>query len=318
MHYVTSDDIGITRKRYGKHFKFYFANGKEVTNETTLKRIKALAIPPAYTDVWICKRAHGHIQAYGFDDQHRKQYIYHDHWTQAQSKKKFSHLIEFAEGLPNIRKIVVRGLQKKVLSKENMLAAVVRLLDLTSIRIGSPQYESYGLLTLRKKHLTIQGRKVELDFLGKSKQVWHLEIHDAKIQKILKACMKEPGLRIFKYFHDGKLCHLSAADVNHYLQTHMDREITAKEFRTWRASSYFIYLSMRSKLPCGDVGLKQVIADTAKYMWNTPAVCKNSYIHPLLMKLYKRGFFKKYKRPPVKKFMMQEEVILLNILKQNA
>jgi DNA topoisomerase-1 len=314
IRYITADEKGITRNRHGKKFQYHSSVGKLIKNQKTIDRIKSLRIPPAYENVWICSSSQGHIQAYGYDTEGRKQYIYHPQWTLQQTKKKFSHLAEFGEALSKIRYRVNQDLKLKPLSKNHSLAGVIRFLEATCIRIGSPQYNSYGLLTLKKTHCKVLKNKITLDFLGKSKKEWHLEIKDKTLYKMLKQFNQEPGNKIFKYLDEKKIRFLTANDVNSYLKEITEREITAKEFRTWLACSYFISLALKNKAVINDVILKVLIEKVATFIWNTPAVCKNSYLHPLLLKLFLKG---RLKTPRIKKikFLSLEESYLIHVLK---
>ena len=314
IRYITAEEKGITRVRQGKKFVYYSMVGKLIKNPKILARIKSLRIPPAYENVWICTSSQGHIQAYGYDAENRKQYIYHVHWTLQQAKKKFSHLVEFGEALSKIRGQVNQHLKLQPLSKNHSLAGVIRFLEATCIRIGSPQYHSYGLLTLTKTHCKVSKDKITLDFMGKSKQKWHLEIKDKILYKILKRFNNEPGNKIFKYVDESKIRFLIASDVNNYLKEITEREITAKEFRTWLACSYFIGLALKNKKKTNDATLKTLIEKTASYIWNTPAVCKNSYLHPLLLKLFLKG---ELKPPRLKKakLLSKDESYLIHLFK---
>jgi DNA topoisomerase-1 len=316
IHYITTDDEGISRQATKKGFNYFFANNRIVKNQNILLRIKSLAIPPAYQKVWICKNAKGHIQAFGYDDQGRKQYIYHANWTASQSKKKFNHLLHFGLSLSKLRTHVSKNLNLKILTKNNSLATVIRLLDTTCIRIGSPQYTSFGLLTLRKKHVSIINKKIILDFQGKSNQQWHVEIKDKRIFIIIKAHLQELGYKLFKYRNpQKKILAINATDVNQYLQKITGREITAKEFRTWRATSYFIKLALKEQQAGLKPNLKNIISDVVKLIGNTPAVCKNSYLHPLVMKLYLQGRLKKIASIKKYRFLSYEENYLIYLLR---
>ena len=314
IRYVIADEKGITRNRHGKKFQYQTATGQQIKNQKILDRIKSLRIPPAYERVWICTSTRGHIQAYGYDTEGRKQYIYHPQWTLQQTKKKFNHLIEFGESLSNIRQRINQDLKLKPLSKNHSLAGVIRFLEATCIRIGSPQYESYGLLTLKKTHCKVGKNKITLDFLGKSKKQWHLEIKDKILYKMLKQFNEQPGNKIFKYLDNNKIRFLIASDVNNYLKEITGRDITAKEFRTWLACSYFINLAIKFKGEISEAISKALIEKTAKYIWNTPAVCKNSYLHPLLIKLFLKGNLKLTRIKKIKRLTPQESY-LIHLLK---
>jgi len=282
IYFVNNDESGYTRKRIGKRFSYFLANGDKLTTPKSLARIKKLKIPPAYEKVWICKSPNGHIQAYGYDNKNRKQYIYHPQWRAKQEKHKFDHLTIFGKSLSKIRKTIHRNLKLKKLSKEKVLAAAIKMLDKTSIRIGSPQYDSYGLLTIRKRHVKIKGSTIILDFDGKSNQHWHLELYDKALSELLKRFEKYPGYKIFKYLDENSIQTLKVSDINDYLKRITHQDITAKEFRTWKGSVYYLHYLLKYKNKGSEVIQRICLEKVAKLLGNTPKVCKSSYIHPAL------------------------------------
>lgn len=294
LRYVNDSLPGITRRRYGKGFCYYDAKGEKIKNEHTLKRIKTLAIPPAYKEVWICAQANGHIQATGKDNQNRKQYIYHPLWHEARQQQKFNSLLLFGQCLPAIRRHINRQLKKTLqLNKEQVLCAIIYLLDKACIRIGNTVYakknKSYGITTLRKKHLSISRKRAILDFPGKNSQLWHVILEDKRLIKLLKKCEEIPGYELFKYYtEDGQLHIITSQDVNGYLQALTDNAFTAKNFRTWIACREF--LSRVVKKDFSSSLLKMMIKEVAALLGHTPTICRKSYIDPDLIHWWEKGY----------------------------
>lgn len=284
LRYVNDATPGIVRRKHGKGFAYYDSTGKLIKDKVILKRIKALAIPPAYENVWICAYSNGHIQVTGMDDKHRKQYIYHPLWHQARQQQKFESLLEFGECLPGIRKHIQQQLKKSLtLSKEQVLCAIIYLLDTACIRIGTPQYakqnHSYGVTTLRKKHLSITNNQAVLDFPGKNSQIWHVILKDRRLIKLLKKCEEIPGYELFKYYNnEGALSVITSQDVNGYLQSLTQCAFTAKNFRTWIACRELFYrLAQQDASPAI---LKKMIHEVALLLGHTPTICRKNYIDP--------------------------------------
>src|SRR3954470_23530678 len=236
--YVSDEDRGIRRERKGDSFEYYKPNGDKVTDEATLERIRKLAVPPAYQDVWICSRANGHLQATGRDARGRKQYRYHPQFREVREGTKYEHMLEFAKALPDIREKIAGHLALRGLPREKVLATVVHLLETTLIRVGNDDYakenKSYGLTTLRTPHVKVEGTQLKFRFKGKSGKTWDLKVQNRRVAKIVKACQELPGQRLFQYIDEGgELREVTSADVNAYLKETSGREITAKDFRTW-------------------------------------------------------------------------------------
>ena len=238
LSYVSDEEPGIRRRKAGKGFTFIGPDGKVVRDPKTLARIRKLAIPPAYTDVWICPDPRGHIQATGRDAKGRKQYRYHPRWREVRDSTKFEHMIDFAKALPAIRSRIEEDMAKRGLPREKVLATVVHLLESTLIRVGNVDYakqnKSYGLTTLRDRHVDVDGGKLRLQFKGKSGKTWSLQVKDRRIAKVVKACQDIPGQHLFQYLNEeGNRIPVTSTDVNAYLREISGREITAKDFRTW-------------------------------------------------------------------------------------
>jgi DNA topoisomerase-1 len=238
LRYVNADSPGLTRRRAGKGFSFVGPDGQRVGDRKTLERIKGLVIPPAWRDVWICPRADGHIQAIGYDEKGRKQYLYHPRFREVRDEAKFEHMMAFAEALPALRERVAADMAKPGLGRDTVLATVVHLLETTMIRVGNAAYArdngSYGLTTLHVRHVKIDGTELRFHFKGKSGKVWRLSVKDRRVARIVKACQDLPGQDLFQYIDDGgERQSVTSADVNAYLKQASGGEITAKDFRTW-------------------------------------------------------------------------------------
>lgn len=264
----------------------------------TLRRIKALAIPPAWTEVWICPYENGHIQATGRDEQGRKQYRYHPRWRETRDAAKFGHMVEFARTLPRIREQVERDLGRPGLSREKVLATVVRLLETTLIRVGNDDYAkqngSYGLTTLRNKHVEVEGSKLRFSFKGKSGKNWQLQVTDRRIARILRECQELPGQELFQYIDDeGERRTIDSGDVNDYLRDISGEDVTAKDFRTW-AGTVLAALALHEferfdTQAAAKRNVKQAIEQVSARLGNTPTICRKCYVHPGVLDLYMDG-----------------------------
>ena len=300
--YVNPEMPGLRRFRHGEHFRYKDATGAWVRDPDEIARIRRLAIPPAYTDVWICPLPNGHLQATGLDARGRKQYRYHPDWRLLKDESKFERLEAFGSALPRIRARIVRDLDaggtRNALGRERVLATLVRLLDTTFIRVGNEEYAntngSYGLTTLRNKHVAVRGGSLKLRFRGKSGVMHETEVDDPRVAKVVRACQQLPGQDLFQYEEaDGTLHRLSSTDVNDYLREAAGENFTAKDFRTWHGTVQALELT---RLACDDrdaaeatpsmrYSAKEIIAAVAKQLGNTPAVCKKAYVHPAVLAL---------------------------------
>jgi DNA topoisomerase-1 len=236
--YVSDEEPGIRRKKAGTGFTYIRPGGGKVEDEATLNRIRKLAVPPAYTDVWICAKANGHIQATGRDAKGRKQYRYHPDFRAVRESTKYEHMLEFAKALPAIREKIAEHMALRGLPREKVLATVVNLLETTLIRVGNDDYakqnRSYGLTTLKNQHVAVNGSELRFQFKGKSGKVWRLKVKDRRIAKIVRACQDLPGQELFQYIdEDGERRDVTSSDVNAYLREITGRDVTAKDFRTW-------------------------------------------------------------------------------------
>lgn len=288
---------GFTRRPAGKRFAYFDVNGARIRDPETIARIDALAIPPAYTDVWICTDECGHLQATGRDARGRKQYRYHPRWRDERDRDKFGKLAGFSRALPRIRARVAADLQLRGLPRDKVVAAIVRLLDSTLVRIGNAEYvrenASYGLTTLRKRHLRTEGRTLMLCFNGKHGIGHEIAVADPQVARIVRACAALPGRELFRYT-DGNGTHkVTAADVNAWLHEAGGDTFTAKDYRTWAASAVALALLRMAEPPRSARAARstvvQVTREVAALLRNTPAVCRSSYIHPAIVDAFAAG-----------------------------
>jgi DNA topoisomerase-1 len=293
--YVTDHDPGIRRVASKPGFDYFHPNGEPVRDPATIDRIRALAIPPAYTEVWICPDPEGHIQATGRDARGRKQYRYHPRWREQRDATKYARMAAFGRALPRLRKQVERDLGRRGLPREKVLAAVVRLLELTLIRVGNDEYarknKSFGLTTLRKRHVGVQGAAVAFEFRGKSGKDHKTGIHDRRLARVVRACQDLRGQRLFQYKDDdGQLHAVSSDDVNGYIRQAAGEPFTAKDFRTWAGTLLAAQLLSACERAESESQGKHQVADCVKAvsrkLGNTPAVCRSSYIHPGVIEAY--------------------------------
>ncbi len=296
--YVDDGRPGLTRRRSGAGFRYLDTKGAPVRDRAVLARIRSLAIPPAYTDVWICPRRNGHIQATGRDAKGRKQYRYHPDFRQAREADKFSRIMAFADALPDIRQRVDADMKRPGLPRDKVLATVVHLLETTLIRVGNDDYartnKSYGLTTLRDPHVRIAGSAVSFRFKGKSGKTWDVSLKDRRVARIVKACQDLPGQELFQYLDaDGAQRDVSSSDVNAYLREITGQDFTAKDFRTW-AGTVLAALALRAfESFDSDAGAKRniraAIESVAGRLGNTPTICRKCYIHPQILDCYLEG-----------------------------
>ena len=298
LRYVSDDAPGIIRRRSGKGFSYRDAKGAPVRDKTVLARIRKLAIPPAWREVWICPRANGHIQATGRDARGRKQYRYHPDWRLARDATKYEHIMEFARTLPALRQRIAADMGLPGLGRQKVLATVVHLLDTTLIRIGNEDYaqanKSYGLTTLRNRHVAVRGGELRFNFKGKSGKEWNLRLRDRRVAKVVRACQELPGQELFQYIdEDGERQSVSSADVNDYLREVSGQDITAKDFRTWAgtvlAAMALTEFEKFDSATAAKKNVKAAIERTATRLGNTPAICRKCYVHPEVLGSYLQG-----------------------------
>jgi DNA topoisomerase-1 len=298
LRYVHDDRPGIRREPVDDGFRYIDAKGEPVEDEATLKRIKSLAIPPAWTDVWICPQTNGHLQATGRDARGRKQYRYHPKWRSVRDEVKYERMIRFGKALPQIRKEVDRALSLPGLPREKVLATIVYLLEATMMRIGNDEYarenKSYGLTTLRNRHVRIDGSEVEFRFRGKSGVYHDVKVHDRRLARIIQRTRDLPGQDLFQYLDDeGETHTIGSADVNEYLHTITGEDYTAKDFRTWSGTVLAAMALQEFEKVDSDAQAKKnvvrAIESVSEKLGNTPSVCRKCYVHPAVLDSYLDG-----------------------------
>jgi DNA topoisomerase I len=288
---------GIRRKRRGRNFTYFHPDGRKVAEVAQLARIRSLAVPPAYRDVWICCNPRGHIQATGRDARGRKQYRYHPRWRTHRDAAKFDRMLAFGRSLPRIRRRVAQDLRKPGLPRERVIATVVRLLEATLVRVGNEEYArengSFGLTTLRDRHVNVRGDKLTFEFRGKSGIAHCVSVSDPALARIVRRCADIPGQELFQWIDaDGERHRIDSADVNDYLREASGGAFTAKDFRTWFATVEA--LQALRKRPVGNKGeikreLLATVAAVATRLGNTPAICRKCYIHPEVLTAFAAG-----------------------------
>jgi len=312
--YIETFGIGIRRVRRGRAFSYVDAKGHAITSPRVLSRIKALAIPPAWEDVWICPSPRGHIQATGRDARGRKQYRYHEDFRRMRDETKFHRMIAFADVLPKIRARVDADLRHKRNDRDKVLATVVRLLEQSLIRIGHEEYRrkngSYGLTTMTTRHVDVRGSTIRFHFRGKSGLVRDVDVHDRELARVVSSIKDLPGEKLFQYEDDGALRTVEADDVNAYIRRIAGDDFSAKDFRTW-AGTVHAALALAEK---GDV--KAAIAQTAHRLGNTPAVCKSCYVHPEVIAAFLDGTLNLEHRG--KSLLSRHEAAIVALLRKRA
>jgi DNA topoisomerase I len=298
LRYVSDEGPGIARRRVGSGFSYRLPAGGAVRDTAVLRRIRSLAIPPAWRQVWICPHADGHIQATGRDEKGRKQYRYHPRWREVRDAAKYAHMVEFAHALPAIRARVEADMRRPGLPREKVLATVVHLLESTLIRIGNDDYaernRSYGLTTLRTRHVEVDGSELRFAFKGKSGKTWRLGLSDRRVARIVRACQDLPGQELFGYLDDGGTPRdVTSADVNAYLREISGRDVTAKDFRTW-AGTVLAAIALREferfdGQAAAKRNIRAAIERVAARLGNTPTICRKCYVHPEVLGCYMEG-----------------------------
>jgi len=298
LRYVSDESPGYTRQRRGKKFVYFDTEGKEIRDETRILRLNRLAIPPAYTDVWICPSPNGHLQATGRDARRRKQYRYHERWREVRDENKYERMVVFAQTLPKIRRRVNRDLKRRGLPREKVLATVVQLLERTFIRVGNEEYakenQSFGLTTMRNRHVEVKGSKLRFRFRGKSGQEHDIDTEDRRVARIIRKLQDLPGQDVFQYLDDeGERRQVTSEDVNQYLREITGEDFTAKDFRTW-AGTVMAAIALQAQEAFENESqakknVKAAVSAVAKMLGNTPAVCRKCYVHPAVLETYLDG-----------------------------
>ncbi|MGB3135789.1 MAG: DNA topoisomerase IB [Nodosilinea sp.] len=299
LRYVSDDSPGLGRRRWGRGFSYLDEAGDRITNRSELKRLKALAIPPAWEDVWICPFPNGHLLATGRDAKGRKQYRYHPDWRKVRNRTKFDRLIPFAYARSMIREVTDRHLRQRTLSREKLLAIVVRLLDATVIRIGNDEYreqnQSFGLTTLQERHVEVEATTIYFHFMGKSGVEHEIELSDRRLARAVKRCQELPGQQLFQYVdEEGQRHAIDSSDVNDYLQVITKEDFTSKDFRTWAGTAYTAQilndLGEPSSTAQAQANIREAIKGAAQHLGNRVATCRSFYVHPTVTQAYEAGW----------------------------
>jgi DNA topoisomerase I len=303
--YVSDAEPGIRRSVKGTKFRYRDANGRHISVAATLQRIRALGVPPAWTEVWICPDGSGHIQATGRDARGRKQYRYHDDWRDVRDQNKFEHIVDFARLLPGIRARVAKDMSKRGAPREKVLATIVSLLDKTLIRVGNGEYAkengTYGLTTLRSTHLDVEGSELRFHFKGKSGKTWRLRVKDRRIARTVRAIQDLPGQHLFQHVDEAGICRsVDSSDVNAYLRDIAGADVSAKDFRTWGGT----VLAAMALSTIGSFGnktqaktnLRRAFEAVASRLGNTTTICRKCYVHPEIVACYLEGSFPSMER----------------------
>jgi DNA topoisomerase-1 len=295
LRYVGDDRPGYSRKANGNDFEYFDTEGKRIRDEQRLLRIKCLAVPPAWTHVWICPSPNGHLQASGRDARRRKQYRYHERWREVRDENKFARLADFAKALPQIRKRVQHDIKLPDLPREKVLAAVVRLLERTFIRIGNDEYarqnKSFGLTTIKGRHVTVRGEHLRFRFRGKSGRQHEVDVRDGQVAKIISKLQDLPGQDLFQYIDENwEVRDVRSQDVNDYLREITNEDFTAKDFRTWAGTLLSaLALNVQGEFETkgqAKANIKTAICAVAELLGNTPAICRRCYVHPAVVEAY--------------------------------
>jgi DNA topoisomerase-1 len=327
LRYVNSCSPGIRRRRSEDGFMYEMPDGTLVNDCAILDRIKALVIPPAWEEVWICLHTNGHLQATGIDKRGRKQYKYHPEWSSGRNETKFGRIPDFAAALPKIRGQVEHDLATYGITRRKVLAAVIDLLEKAHIRIGNDEYareyHSYGLTTLRDRHVRISGDGIRIDYVGKKGVRHTIELHDRRLANIVKRCRDIPGQELFQYYDaEGERHDIHSEDVNEYIKEISGEDFTAKDFRTWAGSSLAFQLLSGRPQPQSESEAKKTIVEVIKQisgmLGNTPAICRKYYVHPRVLEFYSLGKLQEYKSSHPRKNLSAGECGFLRLLKMEG
>ena len=325
LRHSSDTEPGITRKRMGRYWAYFDADGNRVTDRDEIDRLNAIGLPPAYENAWFCKDANGHLQATGIDARGRKQYRYHPDFREKRESAKYEGLLEFGKALPRLRRRVEQDLKRRKLARETVLAAIVRLLDAEHIRIGNEEYvrenKSFGATTLRSRNLRRKGHKLLMRFAGKHGIVREVTVTGTNLKRIVRRCQELPGQMLFQYVNgDGDPQPVTSSDVNDYIKMASGGDFTAKHFRTWGAS-VIAFDQLLKKSEHTRISIKTVIEPVAEALGNTPAISRKSYVHPALLDAVKedsRDPLDGLERPPARTRLSSAEVGLLDYLSRRG
>ncbi|KAB0550006.1 DNA topoisomerase IB [Pseudomonas argentinensis] len=324
LHYVDDRTPGITRRKLRGKFCYFYPSGERIRDAREIGRINALAIPPAYTNVWICPDPKGHLQATGRDARGRKQYRYHARWREVRDTDKYANLLLFGKALPKLRQTIEQHLLLPEHGREKVMATVITLLDNTLIRIGNVRYakenRSYGLTTLRNRHVEVQGSAIRFHFRGKSGIEHEVEVSDRRLARIIRRCLELPGQHLFQYLDaNGERHTVTSTDVNNYLRELTGADFTAKDYRTWAGSALALTLLRELEWQPESSAKKHVVGmvkQVAEELRNTPAVCRKCYIHPALIDAFHAGELADLRLAAARKGLRSEESLLMRFLEK--
>ena len=321
LRHSSDTEPGITRKRMGRYWAFFDPDGNRITDRDEIERLNAIGLPPAYTDAWFCTDPDGHLQATGVDARGRKQYRYHTSFREKQESAKFAGLLEFGKALPKLRRRIEQDLKRRNLTRETVIAAVVRLLDTEHLRVGNEEYaranKSFGATTLRRRHLTRKGHKLVMRFTGKHGIVREVNVTETNLKRIVRRCQELSGQMLFQYVNgEGEPTPITSGDVNDFIKEATGGDFTAKHFRTWGAT-VIAFKQMLKKAEDARISVNTVIEPVAEALGNTPAITRKAYVHPKLLDAVKanpRDPLGGLERPPPRKHLSSAEVALLQFL----
>ncbi|MDD0843957.1 DNA topoisomerase IB [Pseudomonas sp. Gutcm_11s] len=322
LHYVDDRQPGISRRKLRGRFAYFSADGERIRDDEEVRRINALAIPPAYSNVWICPDPQGHLQAVGRDARGRKQYRYHPRWREVRDSNKYERMLDFGLALPALRRRVEADLALRSLCRDKVMATVIALLDSTLIRVGNPQYarqnKSFGLTTLRNRHVEVSGGAIRFHFRGKGGIEHRVSLDHPRLARAVRRCMELPGQQLFQYLDDdGQRRDVSSADVNAYLQEHAGSDFSAKDYRTWAGSAQALHLLRQLTPATENEARSQVVEVTrqvSQLLGNTPAICRKCYIHPAVIEAFLDGSLAKLRASRPRQGLREEESLLLRFL----
>lgn len=322
LHYVDDRQPGIRRRRTRGRFAYYDSAGERIRDAAEIKRIDALAIPPAYREVWICPDPQGHLQAVGRDARGRKQYRYHPRWREVRDSNKYERMLDFGKALPGLRRQVEAHLALRSLCRDKVMATVVALLDSTLIRVGNPRYakenKSFGLTTLRNRHVEVGSSAIRFHFRGKGGIEHRVSLNHPRLARAVRRCMELPGQQLFQYLDDdGQRREVSSADINAYLQEHAGSDFSAKDYRTWAGSAQALRLLRELNPSSASEARSQVVDVTkqvARLLGNTPAICRKCYIHPAVIDAFLDGSLAELRGSRPRQGLRGEESLLLRFL----
>ncbi|HET6620131.1 MAG TPA: DNA topoisomerase IB [Dongiaceae bacterium] len=327
LEYVNDGEPGFRRRRRGKGFAYLDSNGRTLRDPYAAARIRSLAIPPAWADVWICASGNGHLQATGRDARGRKQYRYHPDFTAIRDSVKYERLVEFAKALPAMRDAIAVHMALRGLPREKVLATIAHLLDITLIRIGNDSYardnDSYGITTLRNSHVRVAGGELRFQFKGKSGKSWRLTMRDRRVAKTIRSCQELPGQQLFQYLDDdGNALRITSTDVNEYLRGLTGREVTAKDFRTWAgtvlAANLLQEIGPADSAAAAKRQIRAALQRVAARLGNTVAICRKCYVHPSVPAAYAAGELRLRRLPAKDGGLRAEEAATLRFLRRQV